>query len=142
VAICAAQSPGFTGLWKLNVSKSRWSGKQQPAAVTVEIDHSSPSLKYSGSVVDLQGDERYFEFAGTVDGKEYPAVRSSREGKVVLQRIGALVILTTFKADDGSFAEQTRMSLSPNGRSLTYDVRVTDRGQTTHWTEVYERQPR
>jgi hypothetical protein len=32
------------------------------------------------------------------------------------------------------------MSLSRDSRTLTYEVRVTDRGRDMRWTEVYEKQ--
>jgi hypothetical protein len=50
------------------------------------------------------------------------------------------VILTTFKSNDGAVIERTRMTLSRDSRTLTYEVRVTDRGRDMRWTEVYEKQ--
>jgi hypothetical protein len=139
-SVCAAQAPSFTGLWKLNVSKSKWGSKQVPSGVVVGIDYREPSLKYAGTVVNVHGEERAFEFAGTTDGKEYAAVRPCGEGKVILERVGPYVILTTFKSSDGAVIERTRMSLSRDSRTLTYEVRVTDRGRDMRWTEVYEKQ--
>jgi hypothetical protein len=140
LGICAAQAPTFTGSWKLNVSRSTWGSKQRPATVTVDIDHNQESFKYTGVVVGAAGDERNFEFAGATDGRKYPATRVFGEGKVTLERIGRYTILTTFKSNDGNSVERTRMSLSPNGKILTYDIHVSDRGRNVHWTEVYEKQ--
>jgi hypothetical protein len=139
-SVSAAQAPSFTGLWKLNVARSKWGGKQVPSGVIVEIDHREPSLKYSGTVVNVHGEERGFEFAGATDGKAHAAVRPCGEGKVILERVGPYVILTTFKSNDGAVIERTRMTLSRDSRTLTYEVRVTDRGRNIRWTEVYEKQ--
>jgi hypothetical protein len=138
-SICAAQAPGFTGFWKLNVVKSRWGSKQVPATVMVEINYKEPFLKYSGSVVNVFGEERVFEFAGTTDGKEHATVRPSGEGKTTLERQGPYVIQMTFKTNDGAVIEKTTMTLSRDGRTLTYAMRVTDRGRDISWTEVYDK---
>jgi hypothetical protein len=138
--ICPAQAPSFNGLWKLNVAKSKWGSKQVPVGVMVEINYNEPVLKYSGTVVNVHGEERTFEFAGATDGKEHAAVRPSGEGKVILDRVGPYVILTMFKSNDGAVVERTRMSLSRDSRILTYELQVTDRGHNVRWTEVYEKQ--
>jgi hypothetical protein len=85
-SVSAAQAPSFTGLWKLNVARSKWCGKQVPSGVMVVIDHSEPSLKYSGTVINVHGEERAFDFAGATDGKEHAAVRPCGEGKAILER--------------------------------------------------------
>jgi hypothetical protein len=138
--ICSGQAPSFTGLWKLNVAKSRWGNKQVPAGVMVEIDYQEPVLKYSGTVLNVHGEERGFEFAGATDGKEHKAVRPGGEGKLILQRLGPFEILMTFKSSNGAVVEKTRMTLSRNSRVLTYEVQVNDRGRDMRWTEVYEKQ--
>lgn len=140
LAIGAAQTPTFTGRWKLNPAKSSWGNKPAPVAVTIDIEDRGQTLKYSGIVVDTHGENREFEFAGAADGKEYPAVRASGEGKVVLERVGPYAILASFKTYDGSVVERTRMSLSRDGKVLTYRVEVTRAGSTARWVEWYERQ--
>jgi hypothetical protein len=140
IAICAAQAPTFTGFWKLNVAKSSWGSKQRPSTVMLDIDHAEPVLKYSGVVVNVHGEERRFEFAGGTDGKEYPAVRPCGAGRVVLNRVGPYAIVATFKSNDGDAVEKTRMTLSRNGKLLTYDIDVTEGSRHVHWTEVYEKQ--
>lgn len=139
VAMGAAQTPSFTGRWKLNPARSSWGNKPAPAAVTIDIDHRDQVLKYSGIVVDTHGEERYFEFAGATDGKDYPATRASGEGKAVLEQVGPYAILATFKSNDGGTVEKTGMRLSRDGKVLTYRLEVTEHGRTARWTEVYER---
>jgi hypothetical protein len=138
--ICLAQSPTFSGLWRLNTARSHWGEKQVPASVTVEITQQGESLKYSGAVMNALGDERQFEFAGACDGKEYPTVRETGPGKVTVQRLTPFVLLVTFRSDDGSITETSRMALSRDGRTLTSQIRVSRPGRDMRWTEVYEKQ--
>jgi hypothetical protein len=139
VAGGAAQTPTFSGHWKLDPARSAWGRKLAPAAISLDIDHQEPFLKYSGIVVDADGEARQFDFSGATDGKEYPAIRPCGDGKVVLERVGPYAILATFKSNDGAVVERTRLSLSRDMKILTYRVELSERGGTTRWTEIYEK---
>jgi hypothetical protein len=60
------------------------------------------------------------------DGKEYPFEGASGVNKVVLKRIGPQVIEETLKRVDGSVDATNRMTVSPDGRTMTMVIREHD----------------
>ena len=140
VGLCEAQVSNLTGMWKLNVAKSRWGKKQKPNSVAVDIDHREPALKYQGTVVDTHGDGREFAFEGSIDGKECAFHAPYGEGKIIFKRLDAYTVTSVFKSADGNVVETVTMRLSRDGKVLTYRVRLKDPAGEMSWTEIYEKQ--
>ena len=138
--ICPAQTPSLAGTWKLNVEKSRWGARPKPVSVVVNIEHSEPSVKYSGRVVDAREELREFSFSGTIDGKEYPATMSGGEGKVVLRRVNRRTISAELTSNDGKSIQGITTTVSPDGRVLTRRLRLRSPDSAASWTEIYEKQ--
>lgn len=136
---CQAQVADFSGLWNLNVARSSWGKKQKPHSVSVEIEHREPALKYQGTVVDAQGDGRYFSFEGAIDGKEYRYHGPYGEGAIRFQRVDSRTVSSVFTSADGKVRENVVIRMSRDGRSFTYQVRLQDPAGEMRWTEVYER---
>jgi hypothetical protein len=130
----------FSGTWKLNTERSRWSNTRKPTGVFVTIEHNQAGLKYSGSVVSEGGEQRDFAFRGTIDGKEYPATREYGQGKIVLKWAGSNAFTSSFKSDDGKFVETTTTSLSRNAKILTQQGRLQTPDGVKTWSETYEKQ--
>ena len=137
--LCQAQGVNFTGMWKLNVEKSRWGKKQKPNSITIEIDHREPAFKYHGTVVDAQGDGRDFAFEGILDGKAYLYQSAHREGTIRVQRVDSRTVSSVFRSADGRVEETATARLSRGGKVLTYQIRLKDPSGEMSWTEVYEK---
>lgn len=134
-----AQTPSLTGAWDLNVAKSNWGKKAKPQSVEVTIEHSEPDLKYSGVAVDAQEHTRHFEFAGKIDGKEYPVAREYGEGKITLKRANPATLNSEFRSTDGRFVERATTTLSKDGKTLTRQMRLKSPDGNLSWTEIYEK---
>jgi hypothetical protein len=137
---CGAKAPDLSGSWKLDVEKSNW-GKnvRKPVGVSLEIRHDEPVLKYSGTVVDAQGESRGFYFEGAIDGREYPARETFADGKIVFERKPGNVIASTFLSADGTVTETAETSVSAGGKTLTRRIRLKRPGSDLSWTERYDR---
>jgi hypothetical protein len=134
--VLRAADPSLSGKWFLNVEKSTWGKKQKPHSVVVTIEHSEPTLKYSGVVTaDTDGGGRPFEFSGAIDGKEYPY----RDGKIVIRRIDSHTTTSSYTSTDGTVTETARTTLSRDGKTLTRVIEGKGPEGRLRWTEVYER---
>lgn len=136
----AAEVPSLSGAWTLNLEKSRWGAKPKPSSVMLTIEHNEPTLKYRGTAVDATGESRDFSLEAAIDGKPYPVVRSYGEGTVVIRRLSATTIQSEFRSRDGRYQENTRTTLSGDGRTLTHRIRLRSPEGAASWTEVYEKQ--
>jgi len=138
-SVCAAQSPSYSGVWKLNVEKSRWGQGTKPGNVVVVIDDRDGGMNYHGAVTYSSEDTRTFEFTGTFDGKQYRVSRSFGDGYIMLRRVDANTFDSVFHSDNGLYTETARTTLSRDGRTLTRKVTVRTPEGTQSCYEVYDR---
>jgi hypothetical protein len=140
LGVCSGQNANFSGTWHLDVEKSRWGSKPKPFSVVLVIDHKDPAFHYRGTVTESTQNTRDFTFDGAIDGKEYPMASAAGPGVAVLRRVDANIIETDFRNQDGTRTENTRTSLSRDGKTLTRTIREkTPEAGTKTWVEIYER---
>ena len=140
LAAWAAPAGNLTGTWHLNVQKSRWGKHRRPVSVVVRIEHNDPVLRYTGTVVDADGDSRTITFDKQIDGKEYAAETGSGPGKITVSRVDESTLLVLIRSDDGRLTQTIRTVLSRDGKVLSrrLQLKAADGEQT--WTEIYEKQ--
>lgn len=138
-AVPAADTGNMTGEWRLNIEKSKWGEKHRPQSVQIEIRHSEPELKYSGTVTDASGLVTKFAFDGAIDDKEYQVKDGSAVRNVRIKRISPVTTATTMKSTDGKITENTTTTISQDGKMLTRHIILKTPEGTTKWTEVYDR---
>lgn len=136
---CRAKAPDLSGDWMLNIGKSKWGKVNKPTSVTLEIQHKEPALKYSGVVVDSNGDGRDFSFEGAIDRREYPIHGAFADGKIVFERKPGNVIVSTFHSNDALLSETSETSVSADGKTLTRHVNLKRPTSELKWTEYYDR---
>jgi hypothetical protein len=119
-ALPALAKPNFTGDWKLNASKSTFSGQMPaPDSMTYKVTHDDPKLttatKQSGQFGEFEQHANY-----TTDGKE-----STNEGfqgstmKSVAKWDGdTLVIETKAQFGDNEVTITQKWTLSADGKTL------------------------
>ena len=139
LAVFAAEGPNLSGVWHLDVAKSRWGSVQKPVSEVIEIEHREPALKYDGQIIYTGEDARKFAFDGAIDGKEYPANPSYGSGKIKLTRVNPYTFDSTFKTDDGKTVETARTVVAPNDKVMTRTVHLKTTAGVKSWTEVYEK---
>jgi hypothetical protein len=139
VMTLAAQSPNLTGSWTLNVEKSSWGRKAKPQSVTVNVNQSNQSLKYSGDTVDFDGKQSTYDVDVPVDGQQHPVKTSYGPGQMVVKRSNPYTITSDFHSDDGKFQETATTTVSQDGRTMTRRMHTKGPDGEASWTELYER---
>ncbi len=140
LAMLAAEAPSFTGDWKLNPQKSSWGHKPKPTNISVKIEGSDPDFRYSGMIIDANGEETRFQVVCPVDGKEHPVMTSSGPGKMTIRRVNSYSTISTFHSDDGKYSETATTTISPDSKELTRRMQSKGPDGSAAWTEVYDRQ--
>ena len=136
---CSRATPNLSGTWDLNLEKSHWPAQPQIARVQVVVDHRHPAILYAGTVLYTDGSERQFGFDGSVDGKQYPALRSFGVATIAMRRINANSIASVAMSPDRTYVESAVMSMGREGRSLRRDVHLIFPGGSKSWLEIYDR---
>jgi hypothetical protein len=129
----ADHTNAFTGTWKLNVEKSKFSGPV-PQSSTVTI---APDGTFTFEAVDQKGEPHKWSHAWSV-GKEVP-IDGIENGTIISKLQGRT-------ADDvmkvgGKTVQKVHAVLSPDGKTITATIDGTDpQGRSVHDVEVYEKQ--
>ena len=89
LALPAADPYNLSGTWMLDVNKSKWNAKARPNKVVLQIEHSEPKLKYTGTVTDAKDAESTFSFDGAIDKKQYPLKESDGQRNITFSRLSA-----------------------------------------------------
>ena len=137
-----ADAANMSGTWALNVKRSTWGDKPSPVRVDITIEHNEPAIKYSGSSqAPDERDASTFEFSGAIDNKDYSVTENGKTTrKARFKRTADNTVEAVYFDPDGKEAENTRMTLSRDGKTLVRQVRVKlPDGRISTWSEVYER---
>jgi len=135
----AATVPNLSGTWKLNLEKSQWGKKEKPTSVIVKIEHNDPAWKYTGTVIQPNGEQKSFSFDGAIDGKERDAISAYGPGKMRINRVNRFTTVSTFHTNDGRFTETARTT-STDGQVMTRRMHLKSPGGDVSWVEVYDKQ--
>jgi len=129
----------LSGVWKLNVKKSKYQKNAAPLNVELRIEHHEPALKYSGTV---QGNQESspdtFEFQGAIDGKIYPVKENTNSGRTIKFVRKSPRTIESWSSD-ATMEEHAITTISDKTLTRKMHVKQKD-GKTRDWTEVYEKQ--
>jgi hypothetical protein len=118
MTLLAAQShaaPNFTGVWKLNLSKSELGPVPQPEVMTRTVNHNDPALQISSYTKGAAG-ETTTELKYTTDGK--PAENKGSKGSAKWD--GDKLVLDSVRDFQGSELKLHDVwTLSADGKTLT-----------------------
>lgn len=114
----------LSGIWRLNLAKSRYDPGPPPQSATRVQHLEGDTLKVTLDIVLADGRERDVHFTARVDGKEW-------------KRIDARTLEFTRSTSAGS--ETGRLQVSEDGRELTLTTSGTDAKGAFHHHLVYER---
>jgi hypothetical protein len=134
----AQQKPNFSGNWKMNQVKSNFGAVPAPDTFTRKIVHAEPSItidEEQATPIGLQQTQRKM----TTDGKESTFDVGGADVKATANWEGSTLLLVT-KVDIASLSYNDRMSLSPDGKTLTSVVRVDTPQGSVDVTVVFEKQ--
>jgi hypothetical protein len=69
-AVMAADN--FSGTWKLNVAKSKYSPDPAPKSGTTKLEATADGLKIVADGMNWEGKKTHTEYTPSFDGKDYP----------------------------------------------------------------------
>ncbi|HYO81031.1 MAG TPA: hypothetical protein VES20_06500 [Bryobacteraceae bacterium] len=138
-ALATAEVSNMSGTWILNEKRSRFGDNPRPANVTLNIEHSEPKLRYSGTVNHPnEGHILDFQFDGSIDGKSYTSKQERGDRQITFKRRSDRSVESSSKWSDGELTSV--ITMSGDGRTLERRMSFRDReGRKREWTEVYEK---
>jgi hypothetical protein len=140
LAVYASAAPNITGDWKLNPSKSNYGAFPAPLAATRKIALSGTKLSMTTTQKGAQG-EVTTQLNYTTDGKESVNKLQTGESKGTAQWIGDKLMIESSREIQGTTLKQKEIwTLSPDGKTLTIDARVSLPNGEFDVKQVFEKQ--
>jgi hypothetical protein len=131
--------PGL-GTWKLNVAKSRYSPGPAPKNLTVTFSAAGQGVKAVIDGVGSEGSKTHWEYTANFDGKPHPVTGNADGDMVVVRRVNATTIETSYSLKGKPTVVNTRV-VSADGKTLTVTSTGTNAlGQKINNTQVFERE--
>lgn len=128
--------PDFSGYWELNLAKSKFGKMVKPTRMTLTVQREGDRSKAEQTTWNEQG-ESSSSGIWYLDGKDRPAEEAGRtmekthwDGNVLVNEKQSL---------DRTFVETVRMSLSPDGKTATEEVRVKSPNGDTREILVFDK---
>jgi hypothetical protein len=140
--VLSAQSDPFTGTWKLNIAKSKYSSGQAPQSAIRTIEAQSDGLKASNETIAADGSLRSYSFTAKFDGKDNPISGTGAPGgadTISLKRISADTNESTTKKA-GKVVSVSRSTISKDGKVMTQTSKGNANGESTSTVLVWDRQ--
>jgi len=139
LTLMAAENP-FVGTWKENMDKSKLSGAEGVANVTVKYEMDGDTFKASVEGTDPQGQPASFTYEGKLDGTPGAVTGATMMDAISLQRLGTHSMKVIGKKD-GKVAYTDRRVVSKDGKTLTISRSGTDsQGKAYRSTLVFDKQ--
>ena len=138
VCVLSAQTPDFSGVWKANAEKSKMTGPA-PASQIMIVEQKDDRLKETVGITGPRGEERsMFNF-----NLAKPSVNYSRglAMRTEAKWDGPVLVLASKIAAAKPASSLMKMSVAPDGNTLTVETVMTANGQDTAMTVVYDKQP-
>jgi hypothetical protein len=144
-AVMAADN--FSGTWKLNVAKSKYSPDPAPKSGTTKIDATADGFKLVADGMNFEGKTTHTEYTIKFDGKDYPD-KVLLDGKpdpngadmISVKRIDDYTYETTTKLK-GKTLVVTKNVMSKDGKTRTQtSTGMNAQGKPVNNVVVYERQ--
>jgi hypothetical protein len=129
--------PNFSGEWKLNLEKSNFGALPPPTSMTRKIVHAEPSMTIDEVQVSPLGEQtttRSYKTDGSAMTFMVNGATVNGSAKWVKN---VLEVLSNVETIGMSFTD--RMSLSPDGKTLTSAVQVTSAQGNMDMTAVFEK---
>jgi hypothetical protein len=134
-----AQDP-ILGIWKLNLSKSKYIPGPAPRSQTRTYKQTPNGIFVTIDTIDSTGHKLPpIQFAEKYDGKDYPMTGSTIGDALALKRINDYVAEATMK-HAGKVVATTRRLITDNGKTLVLVYQETSEEHPVDNFIVYDRQ--
>ena len=137
-----AQSNSLVGIWKLNLTKSKYDPGPTPKSLTRTVEAQGNGVKYTFEGVAADGTPIAYGFSTTFDGKDNPVTGSMPNGAdtISAKRTDANHYVATQKKG-GKEVGVSKVAVSKDGKVTTVDVTgTTASGAKEHDVQVYDKQ--
>ena len=118
LALLAQSQEAFYGLWKVDMSKSKYSPGPAPKSNMKKYEPWQDGFKATQDMVTAKGEKVHVEVIAKVDGKDYPGKGSPDADTYAFKRIDARTYEVTQKKD-GKVTIVAKMVVAPDGKSRT-----------------------
>jgi hypothetical protein len=136
-----AQSDPFSGLWQLNVAKSKYTPGPAPKSVIVYIQGEGQNRKLTAVGINPAGNalsQAWSEFVE--DGKPHPLAGNANVDSQTYRRVDARTINIS-RLKDGKTVGTATLAVSPDGTTMTFNNSTTQAtGRQITETQVYDKQ--
>jgi len=135
-----ALSADFTGTWKLNTAKSKFTGISMPKELTVTYAAQGSGWRYSAKGIGPTGEAINRSFTYVKDGEEIKTTGFADFDAIVLQNGNSEKSTATYKRQGKPVGTATR-TLSADGKTMTINGEVTlPDGKKATMISVYGKQ--
>ena len=137
--VATAAADQFSGTWKMNAAKSKYSPGPAPKNLTVVVESDDNNYKIDATGTDGDGKPIHVQYSAKFDGKDYPATGVPNADSVSVKRIDAntvetlqkkdgkvVMTITTITSRDGKTRTSTWHGKNPEGKDV-HNVVVFDR---------------
>jgi hypothetical protein len=116
LALLAQTQEAFYGLWKVDLSKSKYSPGPAPKSNMKKYEPWKDGFKATQDMVTAKGEKVHVEVIAKVDGKDYPGSGSSDADTYAFKKLDAHTYEVTQKKD-GKVTIVAKMVVAPDGKS-------------------------
>ena len=136
-----AQSDPLTGVWQLNVAKSKYSPGPGPKTQTLNIQGDGHNRKLTAVGIDAAGNAAPASVQELVeDGKPHPVTGFAVADASTFTRVDAHTINVT-RLKDGKVVQTATWVISPDGKTLTATLTgINANGREVNNITLYEKQ--
>jgi hypothetical protein len=138
--VVAAVADQFSGTWKMNPDKSKYSPGPAPKSLTIVVDSDESNYKIDATGTNADGKPMHVQSSAKFDGKDYPATGLENADTVSVKRIDADTVETTQKKD-GKVVMTVTTTVSKDGKTRTSTWRGKNaEGKDVHNIVVFDKQ--
>jgi hypothetical protein len=136
-----AQSDPLTGIWQLNVAKSKYSPGPGPKSQTLNIQGDGQNRKMTTIGIDAAGNAAQVAVSELVeDGKPHPVTGQAVADAITYTRVDAHTVKVT-RLKDGKVVQTATWVVSQDGKTLTGNMTGTNaNGREVNNITLYEKQ--
>jgi hypothetical protein len=137
--VLALANPLF-GTWKLNLSKSKYTGMPAPKEMTRIVEPDGDAVKYTNSGIAADGSSTSFSFSVKFDGKDYPITGKAPYGAdmIAIKRVNDYTYQATLKKG-AEVVSNTKIEVSKDGKVTTLTAHGVAE-PNTNYVAVYDKQ--
>ena len=139
MSLSAQAADPASGIWELNLAKSKFSPGPPPKSQTRTFEVSGADVKYTLKGIDAEGKPTLVQFTAKYDGKDYPVTGSPDFDAISLKHVDAVTTEATLKKGGKVVQTSTRV-VSKDGKTLTLTVKGTNaKGQAVNNVSVFDK---